>query len=159
MSIRPRKLFAEYGIPVPSRAPVDTAEEAVDAAKALGGDFWVVKAQIHAGGRGKAGGVKLVKTLEEVRGSLRQGMAGHEDGDLPDRRERPAGGPRCWSPRHRHRPRSSTWAPWSTAPPAVVFMASTEGGVEIEKVAKTNPDAIQDPQGRIPAEGRSPIRP
>ena len=60
-------LFAEYGLPVSEGYAVDTAEEAVEAAKKIGGDRWVVKVQVHAGGRGKAGGVKLVDSLEEVR--------------------------------------------------------------------------------------------
>jgi len=62
-----KQLFADYGIAVPAGRVARTPEEAVDAAKAIGGDFWVVKAQIHAGGRGKAGGVKLARTLDEVR--------------------------------------------------------------------------------------------
>ncbi len=61
-----KTLFAEYGIPVPKGIPATTADEAVAAAKQLGGDLWVVKAQVHAGGRGKAGGVKLAKTADEV---------------------------------------------------------------------------------------------
>jgi succinyl-CoA synthetase beta subunit len=61
-----KKLFTEYGIPVPEGIPVETAEAAHAAAAALGGDLWVVKAQVHAGGRGKAGGVKLAHTPEEV---------------------------------------------------------------------------------------------
>lgn len=63
-----KKLFAEYGIPVPDGYPAATPDEAVAATEKLGGDLWVVKAQVHAGGRGKAGGVKLAKTPEEVRG-------------------------------------------------------------------------------------------
>jgi succinyl-CoA synthetase beta subunit len=62
-----KELFAEYGIPVPKGIPAATADEAARAAQELGGDLWVVKAQIHAGGRGKAGGVKLAKTADEVR--------------------------------------------------------------------------------------------
>ena len=62
-----KQMFAEYGIAVPAGRVARTPEEAVDAAMAIGGDFWVVKAQIHAGGRGKAGGVKLAKTLDQVR--------------------------------------------------------------------------------------------
>ncbi len=60
-------LFAAFGIPVPSGLPAETADAAVKAAEELGGDLWVVKAQVHAGGRGKAGGVKLARTLDEVR--------------------------------------------------------------------------------------------
>jgi len=61
-----KKLFAEYGIPVPEGIAVETAEAAHEAALALGGNLWVVKAQVHAGGRGKAGGVKLAKSPEQV---------------------------------------------------------------------------------------------
>jgi succinyl-CoA synthetase beta subunit len=57
-----KQLFAEYGLPVSQGHAVDTPRGAVEAIKLIGGDMWVVKAQVHAGGRGKAGGVKLVKT-------------------------------------------------------------------------------------------------
>ncbi len=62
-----KDLFAAYGLPVPGGTVAKTADEAVTAAKALKGDVWVVKAQVHAGGRGKAGGVKLAKSLDEVK--------------------------------------------------------------------------------------------
>lgn len=62
-----KDLFAEYGIPVPAGIVANTPLAAVEAARELGGSMWVVKAQVHAGGRGKAGGVKLVHKLEEVR--------------------------------------------------------------------------------------------
>jgi len=62
-----KKLFTEYGIPVPEGIPAETAEAAHAAAIEIGGDLWVVKAQVHAGGRGKAGGVKLAHSAEEVR--------------------------------------------------------------------------------------------
>ena len=62
-----KRLFADYGIPVPRGIPADSPKAAVKAAQELGGDLWVVKAQVHAGGRGKAGGVKLARTLDEVR--------------------------------------------------------------------------------------------
>jgi succinyl-CoA synthetase beta subunit len=62
-----KRLFADYGIPVPRGIPADSPKAAVKAAQELGGDLWVVKAQVHAGGRGKAGGVKLAHTLDEVR--------------------------------------------------------------------------------------------
>jgi len=62
-----KKIFAEYGIPVPSGYPASTPEEAVAGARKLGGELWVVKAQVHAGGRGKAGGVKAVRDLDAVR--------------------------------------------------------------------------------------------
>ncbi|MDH3304139.1 MAG: ADP-forming succinate--CoA ligase subunit beta [Gammaproteobacteria bacterium] len=62
-----KRLFAEYGIPVPRGIPAESPNAAVKAAQELGGQLWVVKAQVHAGGRGKAGGVKLARTLDEVR--------------------------------------------------------------------------------------------
>jgi succinyl-CoA synthetase beta subunit len=62
-----KDLFASYGIPVPAGIVAASPLAAVEAARELGGDMWVVKAQVHAGGRGKAGGVKLAKSLEEVR--------------------------------------------------------------------------------------------
>jgi succinyl-CoA synthetase beta subunit len=62
-----KRLFADYGIPVPSGIPAESPSDAVTAAQELGGDLWVVKAQVHAGGRGKAGGVKLARSLDEVR--------------------------------------------------------------------------------------------
>ena len=68
-------LFAEYSIPVPRGIAAETPDAAVKAAQTLGGKLWVVKAQVHAGGRGKAGGVKLARTLDEVRG-FAKGMLG-----------------------------------------------------------------------------------
>jgi succinyl-CoA synthetase beta subunit len=62
-----KALFAQYGIPVPAGIVASTPLAAVEAARELGGGMWVVKAQVHAGGRGKAGGVKLANSLEEVR--------------------------------------------------------------------------------------------
>ncbi len=61
-----KQLFNQYEIPVPSGLVAKSPKEAVDAAKSLGGNLWAVKAQIHSGGRGKAGGVKLAETLSEV---------------------------------------------------------------------------------------------
>jgi succinyl-CoA synthetase beta subunit len=62
-----KKIFADYGIPVPQGAVAATADEAVAAAERLGGAVWVVKAQVHAGGRGKAGGVTLARDADAVR--------------------------------------------------------------------------------------------
>jgi len=70
-----KQLFARYGIPVPAGHVASTPEEAADAAKRLGGAVWVVKAQVHAGGRGKAGGVKVVKSVADVK-SAAAGMLG-----------------------------------------------------------------------------------
>ena len=61
-----KQLFREYGLPVSEGFAAGTAQEAVEAADRIGGDEWVVKCQVHAGGRGKAGGVKLVKQKDEI---------------------------------------------------------------------------------------------
>jgi succinyl-CoA synthetase beta subunit len=70
-----KELFAQYAIPIPKGQVADSAESAVAAAKALGGSLWVVKAQVHAGGRGKAGGVKVAKDLAAV-GAAAKAMLG-----------------------------------------------------------------------------------
>jgi succinyl-CoA synthetase beta subunit len=70
-----KDVFRTYGIPVPTGQVAATAEEAVEAARALGGSLWVVKAQVHAGGRGKAGGVKVARDLNAVRAAA-AGMLG-----------------------------------------------------------------------------------
>src|SRR6476661_9009854 len=62
-----KQVLREFGVAVPKGKPAFSVEEAVAAAKELGGPVWVVKAQIHAGGRGKAGGVKVVKSIEDVK--------------------------------------------------------------------------------------------
>ncbi|MGA1737392.1 MAG: ATP-grasp domain-containing protein, partial [Pseudomonadales bacterium] len=62
-----KALFREYGLPVSVGHAVDTPDEAVAAAEKIGGTRWVAKAQVHAGGRGKAGGVKLCDSLDEIR--------------------------------------------------------------------------------------------
>ncbi|WP_304309319.1 ATP-grasp domain-containing protein, partial [Pseudacidovorax intermedius] len=62
-----KELLAKFGVPVPRGIPAFTVQEAVEAAQKLGGPVWVVKAQIHAGGRGKGGGVKVAKSIEDVK--------------------------------------------------------------------------------------------
>src|SRR3972149_6603677 len=62
-----KEIFRKYGVPTPRGFPAFSVAEALEAARKLGGAVWVVKAQIHAGGRGKGGGVKLARSLEEVR--------------------------------------------------------------------------------------------
>jgi len=66
-----KELFAQYAIPIPKGEVANSPEEAVAAAEKLGGSLWVVKAQVHAGGRGKAGGVKVVKDLDSVRNATK----------------------------------------------------------------------------------------
>ena len=62
-----KEILRNFGVPVPRGIPAFTVQEAVEAAQKLGGPVWVVKAQIHAGGRGKGGGVKLARSVEEVK--------------------------------------------------------------------------------------------
>lgn len=62
-----KELLSRFGVPVPKGIPAFSVDEAVAAAQKLGGKVWVVKAQIHAGGRGKGGGVKLARSLDEVK--------------------------------------------------------------------------------------------
>ena len=61
-------VMKSYGLPTAKGIPALSVDEAVSAANEIGGDLWVVKAQVHAGGRGKGGGVKIAKSVEEVRG-------------------------------------------------------------------------------------------
>ncbi|HLU13857.1 MAG TPA: ADP-forming succinate--CoA ligase subunit beta [Arenimonas sp.] len=137
-----KQLFAEYGIAVPAGRVARTPEEAVDAAKAIGGDFWVVKAQIHAGGRGKAGGVKLAKTLDQVReyakGMLGTRMATYQTAGV----ELPVDSVLVTQATNIAKELYLSVLVDRSAK-AITFIASAEGGVEIEKVAETNPDAIK----------------
>ncbi|MXW52649.1 MAG: ADP-forming succinate--CoA ligase subunit beta [Gammaproteobacteria bacterium] len=136
-----KELFREYGLPVSKGVVATTVEEAVDAAEQLGGNRWACKVQVHAGGRGKAGGVKLVEGpdgLQEFASSwLGQRLVTHQTDQLGQPinhiyieeladidREFYLGLVIDRSSRR------------------VVVMASTEGGVEIEKVAEENPERI-----------------
>ncbi|HEU4857929.1 MAG TPA: ADP-forming succinate--CoA ligase subunit beta [Rhodanobacteraceae bacterium] len=137
-----KQLFAEFGVAVPPGKVAKTAAEAVEVARALGGEQWMVKAQVHAGGRGKAGGVKFCKSLDEVKaaaaGMLGKTLTTYQSGGralpvnlvlvteatdiakelylstLVDRGEK-----------------------------AITFIASARGGVDIEQVARETPDEIQ----------------
>ncbi len=136
-----KQIFADYGIPTPRGIVANTIEEAVEAAKELGGNIWVVKAQIHAGGRGLGGGVKLAKSLEEVEkyadeilgmtlvthqtgpeGKVVHKVYIEEGADIKDE--------------------FYLGVVLDRAKEMPVIMASTEGGMEIEKVAEETPDKI-----------------
>ena len=137
-----KQLFADYGIAVPAGRIARTPDEAVEAAKAIPGDLWVVKAQIHAGGRGKAGGVKLARTLDEVKqyatamlGTKMEtyqsaGVALPVDSVLVTQATDIA-----------QELYLSVMVDRSTQ--SITFIASADGGVEIEKTAVDNPDAIK----------------
>ena len=136
-----KRLFADYGIPVPEGRPASTPEEAVSAAEALGGELWVVKAQVHAGGRGKAGGVKLTRSMDEVReaaaGMLGQQLVTHQSG--------PEGLPinvvyvEAGSDIDRELYLSMLV---DRAASKISFIASAAGGMDIEQVAEDTPEKI-----------------
>lgn len=136
-----KQLFAQYGLPVSKGVAAKTAEEAASAADTIGGDKWVVKAQVHAGGRGKAGGVKLVSSKEEIKAFAEQWLGKNLVTYQTDEKGQPVS---------RILVESCTdidkelylGAVVDRATRRVVFMASTEGGVEIEKVAEETPEKI-----------------
>ncbi|MDK2776413.1 MAG: ADP-forming succinate--CoA ligase subunit beta [Pseudomonadota bacterium] len=153
-----KQLFAQYGLPVSTGVAAKTAEEAVAAADTIGGDRWVVKAQVHAGGRGKAGGVKLVSSKEEIKAFAEQWLGKNLVTYQTDENGQPVS---------RILVESCTdianelylGAVVDRSSRRVVFMASTEGGVEIEKVAEETPEKILkatiDPlTGAQPYQGR-----
>jgi succinyl-CoA synthetase beta subunit len=153
-----KQLFAEYGLPVSKGHAVDTPEAAVKAAEDIGGDMWVVKAQVHAGGRGKAGGVKLVKTTEEVREFAEKWLGKNLVTYQTDENGQPVSKilvETCTDIAEE----LYLGAVVDRSTRRIVFMASTEGGVEIEKVAEETPEkilrAIIDPLvGAQPYQGR-----
>ncbi len=134
-------LFAEYGLPVSEGYAVDTADEAVAAAEKIGGDRWVVKVQVHAGGRGKAGGVKLADSTDEVRAFADQWIGKNLVTIQTDEHGQPVS---------KIYVESCTdidtelylGAVVDRGSRRIVFMASTEGGVEIEQVAEETPEKI-----------------
>ena len=153
-----KQLFAEYGLPVSKGIAAETAEGAVAAADTIGGDKWVVKAQVHAGGRGKAGGVKLVSSKAEIEAFANQWLGKNLVTYQTDANGQPVS---------RILVETCTdidqelylGAVVDRATRRIIFMASTEGGVEIEKVAEETPEkilkAIIDPlTGAQPYQGR-----
>ncbi len=134
-------LLKEYGVQVPKGMVAWTEEEAVEAAQTLGGDLWVVKAQIHAGGRGKGGGVKVVKSVEDVKETASQ-MIGmtlvtHQTG--PEGKEVN----RIYVEEGVDIQRELYVSMLiDRATSCVTFMASTEGGMDIEEVAEKTPEKI-----------------
>ena len=136
-----KKLFAKYGLPVPKNAVALNAEEALVAATGLGGSRFVVKAQVHAGGRGKAGGVKLVNSREEVVDFTRQLLGTRLVTYQTDAKGQPVNQVLVELPSDIDR-ELYLGAVIDRATQSIVFMASTEGGVEIEKVAEKSPEKI-----------------
>ena len=153
-----KQLFAEYGLPVSTGIAVDNGPDAKAAAEKIGGDKWVVKAQVHAGGRGKAGGVRLVDSPAEAQAFAEEWLGKNLITYQTDANGQPVS---------KILVESCTdiaqelylGAVVDRATRRVVFMASTEGGVEIEKVAEETPEkilkAIIDPMtGAQPFQGR-----
>ncbi|MDA8789470.1 ADP-forming succinate--CoA ligase subunit beta [Pseudomonadales bacterium] len=136
-----KQLFAEYGLPVSTGYACDTPEETVAAVEKIGGDMWVVKAQVHAGGRGKAGGVKLIKSADEAKAFAQQWLGKNLVTYQTDANGQPV---------TKILVESCTdiadelylGAVVDRSSRRIVFMASTEGGVEIEKVAHETPEKI-----------------
>lgn len=136
-----KKLLSDYGLPVSKGQVVDNVEDALNVAMQMGTAKWVVKAQVHAGGRGKAGGVKLVSTKDELatvaRGLLGKNLVTYQttaEGQPVNQLliEEP-----CDIGRELY-----LGAVIDRSKQRIVFMASTEGGVEIEKVAEKTPEKI-----------------
>jgi len=136
-----KELLAKYGVPIPAGYAAMSVEEAVEAAKKLGGKVWVVKAQIHAGGRGKGGGVKVAKSVEEVKKNAAQilGM------QLVTHQTGPAGQKvRRLLIEEGADIRKELYAGMvvDRGTQKVVLMASSEGGIDIEEVAAKTPEKI-----------------
>lgn len=136
-----KQLFAEYGLPVSKGVAAATAAEAVAAAERIGGDRWVVKAQVHAGGRGKAGGVELVESKEDIAAFAEKWLGKHLVTYQTDAHGQPVSRilvESCIDIAQE----LYLGAVVDRATRRIVFMASTEGGVEIEKVAEETPEKI-----------------
>ena len=136
-----KQIFAEYDLPVSKGVAAKTVAEAVAAADTIAGDKWVVKAQVHAGGRGKAGGVKLVTSKSDIEAFAKKWLGNNLVTYQTDEKGQPVS---------RILVESCTdiadelylGAVVDRSSRRIVFMASTEGGVEIEKVAHDTPEKI-----------------
>lgn len=136
-----KQLFAEYGLPVSEGYACATPQEAAEAADKIGGNTWVVKCQVHAGGRGKAGGVKLAKSKDEIRAFAQNWLGKNLVTYQTDANGQPV---------TKILVESCTdiakelylGAVVDRGSRRVVFMASTEGGVDIEKIAHETPELI-----------------
>ncbi|HNK54528.1 MAG TPA: ADP-forming succinate--CoA ligase subunit beta, partial [Ottowia sp.] len=136
-----KEILRQFGVPVPRGIPAFTVQEAVEAAQKLGGPVWVVKAQIHAGGRGKGGGVKVAKSLEQVKE-----LAGQILGMQLKTHQT---GPEGQKVRRLYiedgadiQKEYYLSVVTDRASQKVAFIASSEGGMDIEEVAHSTPEKI-----------------
>ncbi len=136
-----KQLFAEYGLPVSQGIACDTPDEAAAAADKIGGDRWVVKAQVHAGGRGKAGGVKLLDNKDDIRAFAEKWLGKNLVTYQTDEHGQPVSKILVESLTDIDQ-ELYLGAVVDRGTRRIVFMASTEGGVEIEKVAEETPEKI-----------------
>ncbi|MFW0078765.1 MAG: ADP-forming succinate--CoA ligase subunit beta [Coxiella endosymbiont of Haemaphysalis qinghaiensis] len=134
-------LLKEYNIPVPLGEVVLNPEAAVDAASKIGGNRWVVKAQVHAGGRGKAGGVRLVNGKEELKAAVKALLGTRLVTYQTDECGQPVNQVLIEEASNIAR-ELYLGAAIDRSFQRIVFIASTEGGVEIEKVAEKSPEKI-----------------
>ncbi len=137
-----KELFRGYGIAVPEGRVAHSAKQALAVAEELNGEGWVVKAQIHAGGRGKAGGVLLADRLDEVEQHANQ-LIGTQSGHQTDRRRRAAWCSGCWW----SRPTPSLQEFYlglviDRASQRITLIASASGGMNIEEVASQTPEKV-----------------
>jgi len=136
-----KEIFRKFGLPTPRGFPAFSVDEAVDAAKKLGGKVWVVKAQIHAGGRGKGGGVKVAKSIDEVR-TLSKKILGmqlktHQTGPEGQKVRRLLIEEGADIKKELY-----VGMVVDRGTQQVVLMASSEGGMDIEEVAAKTPEKI-----------------
>jgi succinyl-CoA synthetase beta subunit len=147
-----KEIFRRYGMAVPRGIPAFSVDEAVAAAKSLGGAVWVVKAQIHAGGRGKGGGVKVAKSVDDVKARageiLGMQLVTHQTGPGGQKVRR-----LLIEEGADIRKELYVGMVVDRASQRVVLMASSEGGMDIEEVAAKTPEKIRrvtiDPQAGL----------
>ena len=136
-----KEILRNFGVPVPRGIPAFTVQEAVEAAQKLGGPVWVVKAQIHAGGRGKGGGVKLARSIDEVKTLAGQilGMqlVTHQTGPAGQKVRRLLIEDGADIKKEYY-----VSVVTDRASQKVAMMASSEGGMDIEEVAHKTPEKI-----------------
>ncbi len=136
-----KQVFAQYGMPVPNNQVVESTDAVSDALSKLAGNRWVVKAQVHAGGRGKAGGVKLVDSADAVVQAVKAMLGTHLVTGQTDTQGQPVNQVLIEEISH-IKNELYLGAVIDRASQRVVIMASTEGGMEIEKVAAETPEKI-----------------